>query len=68
MKAITTKLGTIRTGDKVSISGVIKAEWTRTVIEVNPRYIKVVGGIKFDIDTLVSRECSAHRITEVLDA
>lgn len=67
MQAINTIYGTIRIGDKVSISGIVKDEWTRTVVEITPRYIKVAGPIKFDLDTLRSRECYQHRITGVID-
>lgn len=68
MRAINTIHGIIRVGDRVSISGNIKDEWTRTVIEINPRYIKVAGPIKFDLDTLRSRECYQHRITGIVEA
>jgi hypothetical protein len=62
MTAINTEIGTVQVGDKVTVSGIVKESWTRTVIEVTPRYIKVVGPIKFDARTLVSRECSSHKI------
>lgn len=67
MKTINTIYGIIRVGDKVSISGIVKDEWTRTVVEITPQYIKVAGPIKFDLDTLRSRECWQHRITGVID-
>jgi len=67
MNSIKTTIGTIHCGDKIVISGMLKDEWTRSVIQITKSYIKVVGGIKFDLDTLTSRECSAHKIIRVTD-
>jgi len=67
MQAINTVHGIIRVGDRVAISGMVKDEWTRMVVEITPKYIKVAGPIKFDLDTLRSRECWNHRITGVCD-
>lgn len=67
MQSIETTIGTIRAGDRIVISGVCKEEWSRSVVRIHKTYLTVVGGIKFDIDTLTSRECSEHKILRVVD-